>query len=80
MPLHAAYHIERRGRFAAQGDLQKVLLDALLYGLAHLGLDLEVAVRRAQPPDALVGTPVVVVAEPQAYPVPGLLKAGKLNP
>ena len=64
LAVHAPDHVERRLRFAAQGQLQEVLLNAGLDGLAEFGLDLEEAVSRAQSFDALIGPLVVVMFDP----------------
>jgi hypothetical protein len=77
LAVHAAHHVERRLGLAAQGHLQDVFLDALLYGLFHLVGYLKVPVRGKQPADALVRPLVVVVSHPQPYPLTGLIKAGK---
>jgi hypothetical protein len=79
LALHAPDHVEGRLGLAAQGHLQQVLLDARLDRLAQLALDLEVAVRGAEPPDALVRPPVVVVFDPESDPLPRRLEALELR-
>lgn len=70
LAVHTPDHVERRLRFAAQRQLQQVLLDAGLDRLAEFGLDLKEAVRRAQAFDALVGPLVVIMFDPEldAFP------------
>ena len=75
LPVHLSDHVERRLRLAPERDLQQVVLDALLHDLAQFVADLEEAVRRAQPADALVRTPVVVVLHPQRDPFLSLFEA-----
>jgi hypothetical protein len=79
LSLHAADHVEGSLGLPAQGHLQHVVLDARLDGLAQLGGDLKVAVRRTQAFDALVGPLVVVVLDPEPDPFPGRLEALKLS-
>ena len=65
LAFHPPDHVEGRARGAAQGHLEQVLLDAGFDRLAQLALDLKVAVRRAEPTDALVGLAMVVIADPE---------------
>ena len=80
LAVHASDHVERRLGFAAQSQLQQVLLNAGFDGLAQFRLDLEEAVRRTQPFDPLVGPLVVVVFDPEFDALPGRLKTVKLGP
>lgn len=79
LAVHPAHHIKGRLRFATQGQLQKVLLDASLDGFAQLRLDLEEAVGRTQPINALIGPLVIVIFNPQFDPLPGGVKAVELG-
>jgi len=58
---HATDHIKRIPGFSAQGKLQGVFLDALFQGLFQGGVDLEKAVGRTQPTDALVRSSMIVI-------------------
>lgn len=80
LAVHAPDHVERRLRFAAQGQLQQVLLDAGLEGLAQLALDLEEAVGGAQALDALVGPLVVVMFDTELDAFAGGFEAVELRP
>jgi hypothetical protein len=64
LSFHAAHHIKRQLRLAPKRHLKKVLLNALLDGLAQIGLYLEVPVCRAQAAQPLVRTLVVVILHP----------------
>lgn len=66
-------------RFAAQGQLQEVLLNACLNGFAEFILDLEEAISRTQAVDALVGTLVVVVFNPETNARACVLETGELG-
>jgi hypothetical protein len=79
LPLHAAHHVKRQPRLAPQRHLKKVVLDALLDGLAKLGLDLKIPVCRAQSADPLVRPLVVVILHPLPYPLLGILKTSELR-
>jgi hypothetical protein len=65
LAVHAADHVEGGLGFAAQGQFQEIFLDARLDGFAKGRLDLEEAVGRAKTFDALVGSLVVVVFDPE---------------
>lgn len=65
LAFHAADHVKRSARLAAQGHLEDVFLDARLHGLAQLGLDLKEAVRRAKAFDALMRPLVIVILNPE---------------
>ena len=71
---HASHHVERLLRFAAQGQFLHVVRDAPLDGFAHLLMDGEVALRRADVADPAVRPLVVVVLHPVRGPVHGLLQ------
>lgn len=79
LALHAADHIKRSARLSAQRHLQKVFLDAGLDRLAQRALDLEEAIGRAQPADALVGTLVVIMFDPEADALTRGLKTFELR-
>lgn len=79
LAVHPPDHVERRLRFAAQGQLQEVVLDAGLDGLAQLRLDLKEAVGRAQAIDPLVGPLVIIVFDPQLDPFPGRVETVELG-
>jgi len=64
---------------SAQRHLQEVLLDTRLDRLAQRRLDLEEAIGRAQSADALVGTLVVVMLDPEANAIPCILETGELR-
>ena len=80
LAVHPPDHVEGRLRFAAQGQLQKVLLNALLDGAAELRLDLEEAVRRAEAFNALMRPLVVIVFDPEFDPLAGGIEAVELGP
>lgn len=79
LSVHAADHVERSLGFAAQGQLQKVVLNAGLEGLAQPGLDGEEAVGRTQPFDALMRALMVIVFDPEFDALAGILEAAKLG-
>jgi len=79
LAVHAPNHVERRLRFAAQGQLQQVLLDAAFDGLAQLRLDLKEAIGRTQAFNALVGALMVVMLDPEFDPFPGRLEGIELG-
>jgi hypothetical protein len=79
LPLHASDHVEGRLRTAAQGHFEDVFADAFLDGLAQIVLDLKEAVRRAQAADALMRALVVVMLDPQADALAGLLEVVELG-
>jgi hypothetical protein len=79
LAVHAPDHVERRLRFAAQGQFQQVFLDTSLDGLAQLGLDLEEAIRRTKPLDPLVGPFMVVMFDPEFDPLARRLEAVELG-
>jgi hypothetical protein len=75
----AAHHVERALRFAAEGELQDVLLDAALDHLPQLLGDPEEAVRGAEAVQALVRAPVIVILHPEPDPFAGGLEAVELG-
>jgi hypothetical protein len=77
---HAPDHIERIHRTAAQRQFQNVFLNALLQRLFQVVGDFEKPVGRTQPPDALVGSLVIVIFDPKRCPLHGLLEAVELSP
>jgi hypothetical protein len=79
LAVHAADHIKGRLRFAAQGQLQEIFLDAGFDGLAQLRLNLEETVGRAQSFNALVGPLVIVVLDPELDAVAGRFEAVELR-
>jgi hypothetical protein len=79
LSLHAPDHVEGRLGTAAQGHFERVFADALLDGLAQLVLDFEEAIRRAQAANALMGALVVVMLDPQADALAGLLEVVELG-
>jgi hypothetical protein len=79
LALHAADHVEGRARLPAQRQFQEVILDAGFEGLLEFGLDLEEAVGRTEAADALMGTAVVVVADPEFDPLAGGLETLELG-
>ena len=62
------------------GESKKVLLYALLDGLAKLALYLKIPVGWAQSADALVRPLVVVILHPLPYPLNRILKTTELGP
>jgi hypothetical protein len=80
LAAHAPDHVKRIHRPAPKRQLQRVLLDALLQGLSQIVGDLKKPVRRAQPADALVRPPVVVILNPQPAALNRLIEAVKLRP
>jgi len=79
LAVHAPDHVERRLRFATQGQFEEVFLDAGLDGFAQLGLDLKEAIRRAQAFYALVGPLVVIMFDPYFNPFAGSLEGIELG-
>jgi hypothetical protein len=79
LTVHAADHIERRLGFAAQRQLQQVILDAGFDGLAQRRLDFEETVRRAKSFDALVRPLVIVIADPDFDPLARRLETVELG-
>jgi hypothetical protein len=79
LPLHASDHVEGRLGTTAQGHFEGVFADALLDGLAQFVLDFEEAVRRTHAADALMGALVVVMLDPQADALAGLLEVIELG-
>jgi hypothetical protein len=79
LAVHPAHHVEGRLGFAAQGQFEKIFLDAGLDGFAQLGLDLEEAICRTEALDALVRPLVVVVFNPEFDPLARRLKALELG-
>ena len=79
LAFHAADHVEGRLGLAAQGQLQEVVLDAGLDGLAQLARDFKVAVGRAKAFDALVRPLVIIVFDPQPDAFPRRLEALELR-
>lgn len=80
LAAHATHHVKRVHRTAPQGKLEGVLRDPLFDRLSQIGGDLKEAVRRAKPPDSLVGPLVVVILYPQGGSFHRLLEAVKLRP
>jgi len=80
LAFHTAHHIKWQLRLAAQCHLKKVLLDALLDGLAKLALYLKIPVSRAQSAEALVRPLVVVILHPLADTFLRVLKTPELRP
>lgn len=79
LAVEPAHHVEGRLGFAAQGQLQEVVLNARFDGFAQLGLDLEEAIRRAETFDALMRSFVVVVFDPEFDALAGRLEALELG-
>jgi hypothetical protein len=79
LALHAPHHIERRLRFAAQSQFQKVFLNAGLDGFTQFALDLKEAVGGAEALDALVGSLMVVMFDPELDPLARRLEAVELG-
>ena len=79
LAVHAAHHVEGRLGFAAQGQFEEIIGNALLDGLAQFVLDLEEAVGGAQATDALMGPLVVVVFDPEFDALPGNVEALELG-
>lgn len=77
---HPAYHVKGALRLAPKRHLQDIVRDALLQGLSKLGLDLEVAIRRAEAPDPLVRPTVVVILYPELDTGSRGLEAVELGP
>jgi hypothetical protein len=76
---HPSNHVERFLGPAPQRQFQHVRFDPFFYELLELILDRKESIGRTQPFDALVGSPVVVVFNPQFYPVLGVFKAVELR-
>lgn len=79
LAVHAAHHVEGRVGAAPQGHFKHVVADPLLEGPAQLVLDFEEAVRRTEASEALVGTLVVVILDPEADPGAGGLEVVELG-
>jgi hypothetical protein len=79
LAVHPPDHVEGRLRFAAQGQLQEIFLNARLDGFAEFILDLEEAVGGAQALDALMRSLVVVVFDPEFDPLAGGVEAVELG-
>ena len=79
LAVHPPDHVKGRLGFAAQGQLQEVVLDAGLNGFAQFALDLKETVGWAQTLDALIGPLVVVVFDPEFDPLAGRLKTLELG-
>jgi hypothetical protein len=79
LAFHAADHIERGLGLAAQGHFQEVLLDAGFHGFAQFGLDFEEAVSGTESFDALMGTLMVVIFDPELDAFAGRLEAVELS-
>jgi hypothetical protein len=75
-----ADHVERLLGFPAEGELQDVRLDAALDDLAEFLGDPEEAIGRAEPVQALVRAPMVVMLHPEPDPLAGGLEAVELRP
>jgi len=80
LATHAAHHIEGVHRAAPEREFQGILLKPLFDRLSQIGGDLEETVRRAKPPDPLVGPLMVVILYPQGRAFHRLLEAPKLPP
>ena len=80
LAVHPPDHVEGRLRFAAQGQLQQVFLNALLDGAAELRLDLEEAVCWAEAVNALMRPLVVIVFDPEFDPFAGGVETVELGP
>jgi hypothetical protein len=76
---HAPDHVKRIAWTTAQGQLQGVFLNTLFQRLLQRMGDLEEPIGRAQPPDALMRTLVVVVLDPEGAPLHGLIEAVELG-
>jgi hypothetical protein len=79
LSLHAPDHVEGRLGTTAQGHFEDVFPDAFLDGFAQVVLNFKEAVRRAQAADALMGALVVVMLDPQADALAGLLEVVELG-
>ncbi|HEY0722479.1 MAG TPA: hypothetical protein VGD41_00500, partial [Pyrinomonadaceae bacterium] len=79
LALQPAHHVKGRLRLSAQSHLQKVLLNALLDGFAHLACHLKEAIGGTKTFDALVGTFEVVVLNPEADALPRRLESVELG-
>ena len=80
LTVQAADHVEGRLGFSTQSELQEIGLNALLDGLAQLGLDLEEAIGGTQALDALIGALMVVMLDPEFDALAGVLEAVELGP
>ena len=80
LAAHAADHVKRIHRTAAQGQFQYVLLDAFFQGLFQVVGDLEEPVGRTQPADPLVRALVVVIFNPEDTSLDGMFEAVELGP
>jgi hypothetical protein len=79
LAIHPPDHVEGRLRFAAQGQLEEVFLNARLDGFAEFILDLEEAICRTQAFNALMGALVVVILDPEFDALTGGVEAVELG-
>jgi hypothetical protein len=79
LAVHPPDHVEGGLRFAAQGEFEEVLLNARLDGFAEFILDLEEAVCRTEPFNALMRSLVVVILDPEFDPLAGGVEAVELG-
>jgi hypothetical protein len=79
LAAHAADHVKRIHRTAAQGQFQNVFFDAFFQGLFQVVGDLEEPVGRTQSADALVGALVIVILYPKSGALHRLLEAVELG-
>jgi hypothetical protein len=80
LAAHPAHHVKGIHRPSPKRELQGIFRKPLFDRLPQLVGDLEETVRRAKPPDPLVGPLVVVVLDPQRGALQRLLEAVKLRP
>jgi hypothetical protein len=78
--LQAADHVKGLLGLAPQRHFQKIILDARLNGLADFTGHFKETVGGTQPFDALVGTFVVVILNPESDPFAGRFEGFKLRP
>ena len=67
--FHPTDHVEGSPRLTPEGQFEEVILNALFQGFLEIGLDLKEPIRRTKSADALVGSPMVVVFDPEFDPI-----------
>ena len=80
LPAHAAHHVKRIHRPAAQRQFQNIFGNTLFQGLFQVVGNFEKPVGRAQPTDPLVGALVIVILNPEGGAFHCLLEAVELGP
>lgn len=80
LATHATHHVERIHRATPQCQFQNVFFYAFFQRLFKVVGNFEKPIGRTQSTDALMGTLVVVVFDPEGGPFHSLLEAVELSP